>query len=66
MMSGVRFLTIVDKNGSQHRVWRQWGATNKQSTLSIIHHLIQLLNQIQIKNRNSTLINSWAMVQAGH
>jgi hypothetical protein len=51
---------------AQQRVWRQWGATNKQSAFSINQHLIWLLNQIQNKNRNSTLVKIWAMVQAGH
>ena len=50
----------------QQGVWRQWGATNKQLAFTIIQHLIRQLNQIQIKIRNSTLINLWAMVQAGH
>jgi hypothetical protein len=50
----------------QQGVWRQWGATNKQSAFSINQHLIRQLNQIQIKIRNSTLTILWAMVQAGH
>jgi hypothetical protein len=48
----------------QQGVWRQWGATKKQSAFSIIQHLIRQLNQIQIKNRSSTIINIWALVQA--
>jgi hypothetical protein len=50
----------------QQGVWHQWGATNKQLAFTINQHLIRQLNQIQIKKHNSTLVNKWAMAQAGN